>query len=60
MVWGSEAEACRDQLAASTPWLGQQVLLAVTSLAPSAWGEPVQGKDPLAGMVKPLALTPAG
>lgn len=60
MVWGSEAEEFRDQLAASIPWLGQQVLLPVSSLAPSAWGEPVEEKDPPAGMVKPLALVPAG
>lgn len=39
MVWGSEVEACREQLAASIPWLGQQVPLPVTSPAPSAWGD---------------------
>lgn len=57
MVWGSEAEEFRDQLAAS--------ILAgaagpTSSDIPCAWEEPVKGKEPLAGMVKPLALTPAG
>lgn len=43
---------------ASIPCLGQQVPLPVPSLAPSAWGKPVKGKDPLRdgqtqGMIDP-------